>query len=60
MKRLIRLLLFVVFLIMLLVGGCEFKGKGKIWYFNGQSKDVEFNSWEEFTDEFGDFFDAFK
>ncbi len=45
---------------MLLLGGFKFKGRGKIWYSNGQTKDVEFNSWSEFTEEFGDFFEPYK
>lgn len=60
LKKILGIISLVVFLILLLIGGLGFKGRGKIWYSNGQTKDVEFNSWGEFTEEFGDFFDAFK
>lgn len=58
MKKFILFVLFVIVLAFLIFGG--FKGKGRIWYSDGSSKDVEFDSWDEFSEEFGGFFDSFK
>ena len=58
MKKFILFILFVIVLASILFGG--FKGKGKIWYSDGSSKEVEFDSWNEFSNEFGGFFDSFK
>lgn len=58
MKKFILFVLFVIVLAFLLFGG--FKGKGRIWYSDGSSKEVEFDSWDEFSEEFGGFFDSFK